>query len=211
MKKMTLKEAFTLQTKLEKLFNDSLHMFTTQYFRKNIITHNLEASGVPNQQNRVEEVDSDMKKEGITFKNCMDFLNEIVKAKEELSQAIDEAKAGLKVSIDTLKGLNRTKQRVIAHLEYLASNTQPINSTTNGCFYTIDKDGKQVGNIYKMDTEVSLDIDDSLIEKEIDKLTELTNKTSIDVDSILVNTYVDYKLPFNIRSSVKKTFKEWVR
>ena len=142
-----------------------------------------------------------------TVNQMIDFLMVLLNEKETLSKAIDDAKAGAEINLDSSVSLNKHRQTIMHILESM-SKIKPTELITSGRGYKFDINGAQVPYVYDIKSVKTIDFNrDTLVKK----LNRDSDAISEQLDLIQIQTKVDFEPQFELTDSVEDAMAKYFK
>ena len=198
---MNLKDTFRAQNKLQSVMTQAMDILEDHRNILKVRTTHLRSKVMGDAQDVVVEENAPSEYAGHA-NEIAEFLMDMMREREKLSQAIREAKGKLTLDMDNEVGLNRQRQ-VLAHV-FRDMTTQRNSEKVipgGGSGYRFNGDGNQV--TYRCDAKqvVTIDFDRNKLRALAAALGKKADECSIELDKCLVNTEVDYVPPFDLNDS----------
>lgn len=132
-----------------------------------------------------------------TPNNIVDFVVSVLAEKEQLMDAISEAKAGADINIDTAIAMNKKKQHFVDVLTVMA-NYKPSERTTQSSGRMFNNERNQVVYYYDVVEKMTIDFNRNDIRGLIKKYLKETDEISAKLDSVEINTEVLFTPKFDM-------------
>lgn len=208
---MNLKEAFRYQNRMNEVIEIVYgYLECTENIMKTTVEH-LRKKANPAAENETVDMSADRQYE-YSVNDMMDFLEGMIKEKENLYTAILKAKRGLDFDMDSQIDLNMKRQR-ISRLFRQMSVVRPseVLERGKGRDFTFNQEGNQVTYCYDLRTVSVIDFDRNKAKKMANKLICEADEASAEIDKIMVNTEVEYTPVFEVNDSFEDIFESWLR
>ena len=156
---------------------------------KNVVTikeTNMKSASNPNFQDEDKTIEPDIEFEAVQL---IDFMDEIMKEKAELSKAIHEAKNKAEVNLDHAISLNKAKQKqaiILKRLIDLKTKEEERRETA----YMINNEGNQVPFYYPVKRVATINYDRNKVKKRYKAIKKECDEMSTLIDKIQINTEV---------------------
>lgn len=197
---MNLKEAFRYQNFLDRLLSQTL---TTMSIQDNL----MEVSKIHRRSKAIssgeDETEVPEVAELVEPNVAISLAMSIVKEKETLTQAIDQAKRNLAGGVgdmDAAIEANKCRQSVADRIRAVlrCKNGKRVERGTG---YTFNGEGNQVPYIYDVEVTTKERFDRAKLKAIMQELLSEADKVSAQIDEAVVNTTVDYKNPWDVNLS----------
>ena len=206
---MRLKEAFTLQNKMQSLYQQTIRMLRADTFACTKVVRMYSKANIG--EDVVEEVPvstSYAAGEGrYEFDRLVDLAQSILADKHRLTLAIEKAKAGCSVSFDALKQDNVVKEFLIKSLSEM-ENVKSSQREGEDQAYGKDNDGKPAVYRYPTRTVTTYDIDKSHLKSILKRLKQEFSETSLKLDELVLSVDVDFVPSYDYDSSLEEIYLE---
>ena len=143
----------------------------------------------------------------VSADRIVSFGLEVLKEKESLAAAIDEAKK-LCPSVDRGVALNKNRQRFLGVLRRVAS-ARDKERMTQGTAYCFNAEGTQVPYRYDIRETSKIDFDRNNIKRIINELTEKCDEASNFADYSLTAVKLDFEPRFSINDSFEDLIEKY--
>ena len=156
---------------------------------KNVVTikeTHMKSASNPNFQDEDKTIEPDIEFEAVQL---IDFMDEIMKEKAELSKAIHEAKNKAEVNLDHAISLNKAKQKqaiILKRLIDLKTKEEERRETA----YMINNEGNQVPFYYPVKRVATINYDRNKVKKRYKAIKKECDEMSTLIDKIQINTEV---------------------
>ena len=156
---------------------------------KNVVTikeTHMKSASNPNFQDEDKVIEPDIEFEAVQL---IDFMDEIMKEKAELSKAIHEAKNKAEVNLDHAISLNKAKQKqaiILKRLIDLKTKEEERRETA----YMINNEGNQVPFYYPVKRVATINYDRNKVKKRYKAIKKECDEMSTLIDKIQINTEV---------------------
>ena len=156
---------------------------------KNVVTikeTHMKSASNPNFQDEDKTIEPDIEFEAVQL---IDFMDEIMKEKTELSKAIHEAKNKAEVNLDHAISLNKAKQKqaiILKRLIDLKTKEEERRETA----YMINNEGNQVPFYYPVKRVATINYDRNKVKKRYKAIKKECDEMSTLIDKIQINTEV---------------------
>lgn len=202
---MILKEAFRYQTFLDRILNNILNIDLRSKSIKAIKVHKMHESN-PDVEDKEEVV---IAEDNYTVDDIVDLLEVLCNEKEKLSIAIEQAKAGAGINIDSALAANKYRQGVAGILKLIQAKL-PKSMVSNGVGRKFNVEGNQVNYYYDIETTYEDNFDRSRTNKLMKGMIKRSDEVSAEIDSAMVNTEVDYTPIFDVNDSLDDIIEEYL-
>ena len=195
---MKLKEAYRYQNKLSSLISSSDDYLS----RKANITKITETHFKSKANSDVEDEVKDIceRKIDISPNIVVDLIFDLIKEKNEVSEAISKAKRENKEDIDLLIEKNKNLQK-LAHTYKSLANVKASEKMKESRAYKFNGEGNQVPYIYETKEVVSIDYNRDKVRKMQKKLETESNETSMLIESLQLSMEVNHTPKYDICDS----------
>lgn len=142
----------------------------------------------------------------ITDFNAMDVINfiaDVIKEKQKISDAIVAAKRNTEIDIDSSISLNKIKQEYIGYLRRLAA-MDSSERKTYGTDYKFDVDGKQTSYRYEVIETTTIDFDRNNVRGLAKKLQKECDEISSKLDFIELTTDVEFTPKWDVNDTLEE-------
>ena len=142
----------------------------------------------------------------ITDFNVMDVINfiaDVIKEKQKISDAIVAAKRNTEIDIDSSISLNKIKQEYIGYLRRLAA-MDSSERKTYGTDYKFDVDGKQTSYRYEVIETTTIDFDRNNVRGLAKKLQKECDEISSKLDFIELTTDVEFTPKWDVNDTLEE-------
>lgn len=156
---------------------------------KNVVTikeTHMKSASNPNFQDEDKTIEPDIEFEAVQL---IDFMDEIMKEKAELSKAIHEAKNKAEVNLDHAISLNKAKQKqaiILKRLIDLKTKEEERRETA----YMINNEGNQVPFYYPVKRVATINYDRNKVKARYKAIKKECDEMSTLIDKIQINTEV---------------------
>ena len=156
---------------------------------KNVVTikeTHMKSASNPNFQDEDKVIEPDIEFEAVQL---IDFMDEIMKEKTELSIAIHEAKNKAEVNLDHAISLNKAKQKqaiILKRLIDLKTKEEERRETA----YMINNEGNQVPFYYPVKRVATINYDRNKVKARYKAIKKECDEMSTLIDKIQINTEV---------------------
>jgi hypothetical protein len=206
---MRLKEAFTLQNKIQSLYEQTIRLLKADTFASRQVVRMYSKAHISNDVTEDMPVNTaylagDKRYE---FDKLVDIAQGILDDKYNLTIAIEKAKAKCKTNYDALKQGNVVKQFLINSL----SNMEDIKSFQvdgDDQAYGKDNEGKPAVYRYPTRTITTYDIDKDHLKAILRRLKNEFNEASLTLDELALTVNVEFTPKYDYDSSLEQIYLE---
>lgn len=138
----------------------------------------------------------------------VDFLIVLLNEKEALTKAIDEAKAGMDINMDSSVAMNKKRQEVAAIFNSMA-RLKANEGVRQGVDYKMDINGCQTRYYYDVKTVTTIDFDRNVVKGLASKLTKEADEVSAALDLAQIQTEVKFDVKFDMTDSVEDAMEAY--
>lgn len=203
---MNLKEAFHYQNFLNSLMNNVPMSIGRMGGALKITKKHLRSKVNPDASDTEEVIEPD---NYIPLEVCAKFMNTLIEAKQALSEAISNAKAGLDFDMDAAVEANKFRQSANNALKRALNANKPYVRTEQGTDYKFNAEGNQTTYYYEVEVTAEEMFDKKNIKDTARRLITEANDVSAKIDMAMVNTTVDYVPVFDINESFEDIIAEF--
>ena len=204
--KITLKEAFKAQTMLSNMINEGIYLIEPSCFKVVKTTHDYEKGGIKDKASIEDTLEPFCPAFDWGLTSIVDGVNDLIKMKVVLAEAIEKAKNKASVKIDTRKISNANKQLLLSKLSNFSKFANSSKSKGRGSMLQSDNEGKQTEFVYPTDVYTEYDFDKTKINAVIKRLTQETNDDSAEIELCQLTKIVE----FDPESIIATTFAEFM-
>ena len=169
---------------------------------KNVVTikeTHMKSASNPNFQDEDKTIEPDIEFEAVQL---IDFMDEIMKEKAELSKAIHEAKNKAEVNLDHAISLNKAKQKqaiILKRLIDLKTKEEERRETA----YMINNEGNQVPFYYPVKRVATINYDRNKVKKRYKAIKKECDEMSTLIDKIQINTEVVFDPKWDVSDTLE--------
>lgn len=169
---------------------------------KNVVTikeTHMKSASNPNFQDEDKTIEPDIEFEAVQL---IDFMDEIMKEKAELSKAIHEAKNKAEVNLDHAISLNKAKQKqaiILKRLIDLKTKEEERRETA----YMINNEGNQVPFYYPVKRVATINYDRNKVKKRYKAIKKECDEMSTLIDKIQINTEVAFDPKWDVSDTLE--------
>lgn len=169
---------------------------------KNVVTikeTHMKSASNPNFQDEDKTIEPDIEFEAVQL---IDFMDEIMKEKTELSKAIHEAKNKAEVNLDHAISLNKAKQKqaiILQRLIDLKTKEEERRETA----YMINNEGNQVPFYYPVKRVATINYDRNKVKKRYKAIKKECDEMSTLIDKIQINTEVVFDPKWDVSDTLE--------
>lgn len=169
---------------------------------KNVVTikeTHMKSASNPNFQDEDKTIEPDIEFEAVQL---IDFMDEIMKEKAELSKAIHEAKNKAEVNLDHAISLNKAKQKqaiILKRLIDLKTKEEERRETA----YMINNEGNQVPFYYPVKRVATINYDRNKVKKRYKAIKKECDEMSTLIDKIQINTEVVFDSKWDVSDTLE--------
>ena len=205
---MNLKESYRYANYLDSLLNIAYTYLQNKGFLTTTTENHLRSKANADAQDEKIEVQKPFDVE-FTPNQVIDFVVDVLVEKENLVDAIANAKACTEINIDNAIAMNKKKQGFVNILNSLA-NIKPSETITTGSDYKFNNEGNQVKYFYNIKRITTIDYNRTDIKNLIKKYLKETDNISNKLDLIEITTIVQFTPLFNINTSFEDSIVEYI-
>ena len=169
---------------------------------KNVVTikeTHMKSASNPNFQDEDKTIEPDIEFEAVQL---IDFMDEIMKEKTELSKAIHEAKNKAEINLDHAISLNKAKQKqaiILKRLIDLKTKEEERRETA----YMINNEGNQVPFYYPVKRVATINYDRNKVKKRYKAIKKECDEMSTLIDKIQINTEVVFDPKWDVSDTLE--------
>lgn len=169
---------------------------------KNVVTikeTHIKSASNPNFQDEDKVIEPDIEFEAVQL---IDFMDEIMKEKAELSIAIHEAKNKAEVNLDHAISLNKAKQKqavILKRLIDLKTKEEERRETA----YMINNEGNQVPFYYPVKRIATINYDRNKVKARYRAIKKECDEMSTLIDKIQINTEVAFDPKWDVSDTLE--------
>ena len=169
---------------------------------KNVVTikeTHMQSASNPNFQDEDKTIEPDIEFEAVQL---IDFMDEIMKEKAELSKAIHEANNKAEVNFDHAISLNKAKQKqaiILKRLIDLKTKEEERRETA----YMINNEGNQVPFYYPVKRVATINYDRNKVKKRYKAIKKECDEMSTLIDKIQINTEVVFDPKWDVSDTLE--------
>lgn len=169
---------------------------------KNVVTikeTHMKSASNPNFQDEDKTIEPDIEFEAVQL---IDFMDEIMKEKAELSIAIHEAKNKAEVNLDHAISLNKAKQKqavILKRLIDLKTKEEERRETA----YMINNEGNQVPFYYPVKRIATINYDRNKVKARYRAIKKECDEMSTLIDKIQINTEVAFDPKWDVSDTLE--------
>lgn len=187
---MNLKESYRYQNFLDNLLSTAYSYLRNNKYITTTKQEHLRSKANPDASNETMEIAKSIDVEFLP-NDVINFVMDLLREKERVSNAIVAAKAATEINIDNAVAMNIKKHEYINVLEMMA-NTKPGEITVRGTGYKFNAEGNQVSYYYDVTQTTTIDFNRNDVKGLIKKLNRECDEVSAKLDSIEINTVLDF-------------------
>lgn len=205
---MILKEAFRYQNYLDDLVNYALSYLRDDTYIMKTELHHMRKKANPEAEDEVV----DMTGERTLQCSAGDFilmLTHIMEEKEQLSNAINNAKLTSVINIDAEVANNKLRHRVTNTLSSLGQR-RPSERITRGYGYKFNAEGNQTQYTYDIKTIQTIDFDRNAVKAISKSIAKKADEISTQLDKAMVEIEVAYNPPYDVGTSFEDALEEFL-
>lgn len=199
---MNLKESYRYANYLDGLLNTAYTYLRNKAFVTTTVEEHLRKQSNPDVENETIEVQKPFDVE-FSPNDVIDFVVKVIEEKENLSDAIAEAKYTTEISIDNAISMNKKKQAFVSVLNGIA-DIKPSEIKTTSKSYKFDINGEQKPYVYDVNRKTSIDFNRTDVRNLIKKYLKETDEISAKLDLIEITTQVDFVPAFDVNSKFEE-------
>lgn len=192
---MNLKEAFRYQSFIQRTFNEACGILKSRPNMLKATEHHMISAADPDAQ------DKDVERPRPAFdpdpEKVVELMDSLVRARENLTKAIAEAKNEIQNELDALIETNKMRQNMYESIQ-VALNMPTKEVKTTGTGYKFNNDGNQMPFSYDITYTPELRIPKAKLTEKNAALRKETNEASNKIDSIVINTNVNFTPPYDV-------------
>ena len=169
---------------------------------KNVVTikeTHMKSASNPNFQDEDKVIEPDIEFKAVQL---IDFMDEIMKEKAELSKAIHEAKNKAEVNLDHAISLNKAKQKqaiILKRLIDLKTKEEERRETA----YMINNEGNQVPFYYPVKRVATINYDRNKVKTRYKAIKKECDEMSTLIDKIQINTEVVFDPKWDVSDTLE--------
>ena len=169
---------------------------------KNVVTikeTHMKSASNPNFQDEDKVIEPDIEFEAVQL---IDFMDEIMKEKAELSKAIHEAKNKAEVNLDHAISLKKKKQKqaiILKRLIDLKTKEEEKRETA----YMINNEGNQVPFYYPVKRVATINYDRNKVKARYKAIKKECDEMSTLIDKIQINTEVVFDPKWDVSDTLE--------
>ena len=206
---MRLKEAFTLQNKIQYVYKQAIQLIRSETFANREVIHMYSKANIGEDASEQLPVDTYYLagEQRYQFDKLVDLAQAILEDKQLLTAAIEKAKLSYDDSYDAIKQGNVVKSELISalgRLEDLKSNQVDGRDVV----YGKDNEGKPASYQYPTKTITTYDIDKAHLKSILKRLRSEFDEASLKLDEMSLTIDVDFTPKFDYDSSVEQIYLE---
>ena len=196
---MNLRESFQYMNFLDEKLEDIEWKLRDT---KNVVTikeTHMKSASNPNFQDEDKTIEPDIEFKAVQL---IDFMDEIMKEKAELSKAIYEAKNKAEVNLDHAISLNKAKQKqaiILKRLVDLKTKEEERRETA----YMINNEGNQVPFYYPVKRVATINYDRNKVKKRYKAIKKECDEMSTLIDKIQINTEVAFDPKWDVSDTLE--------
>ena len=206
---MNLKEAFRFQNKLESLISETEGILSSEDCVTLTKRTYLYKKADPNAENETVTIipNTEYYKQ---INELIEFVMYLIKKKEKLSNAINDAKRNLPIDLDGEISLNRYRQRVSDIFRRMASiKSKEVRENNSGIGYRFNNEGNQISYKCDVDRVTTINFNRNTVRKYAAQLSETADNASTKIDKCMINYKVDYVPEFDVNDSFDEVFEKF--
>ena len=169
---------------------------------KNVVTikeTHMKSASNPNFQDEDKVIEPDIEFKAVQL---IDFMDEIMKEKAELSKAIHEAKNKAEVNLDHAISLNKAKQKqaiILKRLIDLKTKEEERRETA----YMINNEGNQVPFYYPVKRVATINYNRNKVKARYKAIKKECDEMSTLIDKIQINTEVVFDPKWDVSDTLE--------
>ncbi len=206
---MNLKDGFRYQNFLQNNINVLCSYLVNE---SNVTTtkenHNI-SSVIKDKTDKIVERKKEDKFADATVMDVIDFLVSLQQEKEELTVAIDNAKAKNEVRIDSVVSINKDLQEIIYTLNRMI-NIVPKEYESFETEYTFNAEGNQVEVKYPVEIVSTIDFDRNAVKAISKRFKKYIDETSSARDITLLSCSLEFEPRYDINDSLEDMVKDFL-
>ena len=206
---MKLKEAFTLQNKMQAVYQDVISLMNGDTFACAKVTHFYSKANIGDDV--TEDVPVPVSRlagnKRYEFDKLVDLAQAIIEDKQRLTIAIDNAKASQPVNFDALKQGNVVKQSLVHALTRL-DGFKAFELDGKSQLYGKDNEGKPAVFTYPTKTVTTYDVNKDHLKPVLKRLKNDFDAASLKLDELMLTVNVDFVPQFDYDSNVEEIYLE---
>lgn len=192
---MNLKEAFRYQSFIQRTFSEACGILKSRPNMLKATEHHMISAADPDAQ------DKDVERPRPAFdpdpEKVIELMDSLIRARENLTKAIAEAKNEIQNELDALIETNKMRQNMYESIQ-VALNMPTKEVKTTGTGYKFNNDGNQMPFSYDITYTPELRIPKARLTEKNAALRKKTNEASNRIDSIVINTNVNFTPPYDV-------------
>lgn len=196
---MNLKESYRYANFLDGIIGASMILLGDYSFLTTTKEKHLRNASNPNATDETLIVQKCTTLEASVMK-VVDFTMIVLSEREDLHNAIAEAKKKMDLNMDAELSMNKCKHKFIENLQ-LMQGIKPSEATSIGNDYMLNANNEQVKYFYKVESITTIDFDRTQIKGLLKKLMKETDETSSKLDVLEINTEVDFSPVFDVNDT----------
>ena len=207
---MRLKEAFTLQNKIQSLYQQTVSMLRAETFAKKQVIRLYSKANIGEDVTEDLPVSTDYlagDDKRYDFDKLVDIALGILEDKQNLTLAIERAKIASDINFDALKQGNVVKQFLINNLKHL-DGLKSFQVEGDDQVFGRDNEGKPAVYRYPTRTVTSYDIDKTHLKSILKRLKNDFNEASLTLDELALTIDVDFTPRYDYDSSLEAIYLE---
>lgn len=202
---MNLKEAFRYQKFLDTLMYQATHSIRTPEHCILIKKEHLKSAVNQEEEDVTETVEVEP---FVSNDIVIQFINWLIKQKEELSAAIGRAKRDAPVDIDAMIEANKYRQQAANAIKWMLSQ-KPPRRQEHGTGYKFNAEGNQTSYYYNVNVTGEELFDRAAGKHQLRDLLFRSEEISNEVDAYMTNVTVDYHPAYNPNESYEDVIAEF--
>ena len=206
---MNLKESYRYANFLESLINKSMGWLNSSNFLTTTTQKHLRNASNPYANDETVVVAKTITIDA-TVMNMVDFTMVVLSEKEDLQNAIAEAKKKMESNMDVSLSMNKCRHRLIERLQYM-HGLKPSESQSYASDYMLNATNEQVRYQYKMESVTTIDFDRNQIKGLLKRLMKETDEVSAELDALEINTEIDFNPVFDVNDTFEDLVEEFAK
>ena len=198
---MILKEAFRYQKCLSTMISKAEALLSMSTFTTTTVQ--VHHKNKMNQEAEDETVTVEKPITDFTPMDVVNFIVEAIKEKENLSNAITEAKKHTEIDLDSSVSLNQIKQGYVTYLRRMAAMTSSERKTS-ATDYKFDVEGKQTSYRYDVTETTTIDFDRNDVRNLAKKYQKECDEISAKLDLLTITTEVDFTPKWDVNDTLEE-------
>ena len=198
---MILKDAYRYQKCLSTMIGQAETLLSNNSFVTSTTQKHNRKKANSEAEDEIIEVDKPIT--DFTAMDVINFIADVIKEKQKISDAIVAAKRNTEIDIDSSISLNKIKQEYIGYLHRLAA-MDSSERKTYGTDYKFDVDGKQTSYRYEVIETTTIDFDRNDVRGLAKKLQKECDNISSKLDLIELTTDVEFTPKWDVNDTLEE-------